>query len=61
MGRSHNDPTADRAIGNTYREQLEDDKFKKCIGTIRYICDLAGFKIEGRIVLRSKKTGRIWR
>lgn len=59
--RSHRDPTADVAIGKTYKEQLEDDKFRKCIGTIRYICDLAGFKIEGRIVLRSKKTGRIWR
>ena len=59
--RSYKDPTADSAIGNTYREQLENDKFKKCIATIRYICDLAGFKIEGRIALRSKKTGRIWR
>ena len=59
--KSYKDPTADLAIGNTYKEQLEDDKFKKCISTIRYICDLAGFKIEGRIALRSKKTGRIWR
>ena len=59
--RSYKDPTADVAIGNTYRDQIENDKFKKCIATIRYICDLAGFKIEGRIALRSKKTGRIWR
>ena len=59
--RSHRDPTADVAIGKTYKEQLEDDKFRKCIGTSGYICDLAGFKIEGRITLRSKKTGRIWR
>ena len=26
-----------------------------------YLCELAGFQIEGRIVLVDKKNGRVWR
>ncbi len=39
----------------------EDQRFHKLLHTIFYLCELAGFQIEGRLVLKDKKTGRIWR
>lgn len=52
------DKTAWEAIRN-----IEDDeeRFHKLLGVIRDICDLADFRIEGRIVLTDKKTGKTWR
>jgi len=52
------DPTAYRAIKNIDKEE---ERFHKLLHTIFYICDIAGFEIEGRIALIDKKTGRIWR
>jgi len=52
------DPTAYEAIRNVDKESI---KFHRLLETIFYICDIAGFKIEERIVVRNKKTGRIWR
>lgn len=52
------DPTAWEAIKNT---DVEDTRFHRLLHTIFYICELAGFGIEGRIVLIDKKTGRVWR
>lgn len=40
-------------------ERNEDAK--KLISTIFYIVNLAGFRVEGRIVLQDKKTGKLWR
>lgn len=54
------DPTAYEAIRNVEWEEAEE-RFKKLLSTIFYICDLAGFRIEGRIVLQDKKTGKVWR
>lgn len=51
------DLTAYEAIKNVERE----DQFKKLLATIFYICDLAGFHLEERLVLKDKKTGKIWR
>lgn len=39
----------------------EDARFHRLLDTIFYLCELAGFRIEGRIVLTDKRTGRIWR
>ena len=39
----------------------DDERFHKLLGAIRDICELAGFRIEGRIVLTDKKTGKTWR
>jgi hypothetical protein len=55
----YSDPTAYEAIKNVDEEEYE--RFHKLLHTIFYICDVAGFEIEGRIVLVDKKTGRIWR
>lgn len=52
------DPTAYTAIRRTDKEEK---RFQKLLHTIFYICELAGFRIEGRIVLVDKRTGRTWR
>lgn len=53
----YSDPTAYEAIKNIE----EEERFNKLLHTIFYICKIAGFEIENRIVLVDKKTGRIWR
>lgn len=57
------DPTATEAIRNVSEEECRDEetRFKKLLDTIFNLCDLAGFHIEGRIVIKSKRTGKIWR
>ena len=39
----------------------ESDRFHDLLDTIFYITELAGFEIEGRIVLKDCKTGKVWR
>lgn len=39
----------------------DDDRFHKLLHSIFDICEKAGFRIDGRIVLVDKKSGRIWR
>lgn len=58
------DPTAYEAIRNIERSQAaeeEDMRFHKLLHTIFYLCELAGFQIEGRVVLKDKRTGRLWK
>ena len=55
------DLTAFEAIRNVEREAEAEKRYKKLLSTIFYICDLAGFHIEGRLTIRDKKTGKIWR
>lgn len=55
------DLTAYEAIKNVDRELEAEERFKKLLSTIFYICDLAGFHIEGRLVVKDKKTGKVWR
>ena len=60
------DPTAYQAIKNIDRKENgndedEDEKFHKLLHTIFNICELSGFRIEGRIVLIDKVTGKVWR
>lgn len=52
------DPTAYQAIKNIDRE---DENFHKLLHTIFNICELSGFRIEGRIVLVDEVTGKVWR
>jgi hypothetical protein len=55
----YSDPTAYLALRNL---ELEGDiRFHRLLHTLVYICEVAGFKVKGRIVLEDKKTGRIWR
>jgi len=55
----YSDPTAFGVISKENEE--ENERFHKLLHTIFYICEMAGFEIEGRIVLIDKKNGRIWR
>ena len=52
------DPTAYEAVKNI---DAETERFQKLLNTIFYICEIAGFHVEERIVLKDKRTGRIWR
>lgn len=54
----YSDTTAFEALRNIDKE---DDRFHKLLHTIFYLCELAGFEIEGRVVLIDKQTGRVWR
>lgn len=51
------DLTAYEALRNVE----EEERFHKLLHTIFYLCELAGFQIEGRIVLRDKRTGKVWK
>lgn len=61
------DPTAYNAMNNVEKEPElkvsteDDERFHKLLNTIFTLCELAGFHIEGRIVIRDCKTGKIWR
>ena len=55
------DNTAYRAIKSADQDRDAERRFKKLLSTIFYICDLAGFHIEGRLEIRDKKTGKVWR
>ena len=37
------------------------NRCRKMINAIKALCDLAGFSIENRIVIRDLKTGKVWR
>lgn len=52
------DPTAYEAIKNLDKD---NERFHKLLHTIFDICELAGFHLEGRIVLRDEQTGKVWR
>lgn len=57
------DPTAGAAMATVKREENAElaDRNHKVIHTIRSIVDLAGFEIVGRITLKHKKSGKVFR
>nr|DAV53807.1 MAG TPA: hypothetical protein [Caudoviricetes sp.] len=58
----YSDPTAYEAIRNVERgADADDDRFHKLLDTIFSICELSGFHVEERIIIKDKKTGKIWR
>ena len=52
------DPTACEALRNIEREE---ERFHKLLDTIFTLCELSDFHVEERIVIKDKRTGRIWR
>lgn len=52
----YSDPTVYNAFKNIDKEG--DERFHKLLDTI---CELSGFHIEARIVIKDRKTGKIWR
>ncbi len=55
----YSDPTAYQALRNIERE--DHKRFCRLLHTLFCLCELAGFEIEGRIVLVDKRSGRVWR
>lgn len=53
------DLTAYQAIKNI--EDREKERLHKLLATIFSICELSDFYIEERIVVRDKRTGKVWR
>lgn len=54
----YDSPTEYAAIKNLEKEEA---RFKKLLKTIFCVCELAGFEVEERIVVRDLKTGKVWR
>lgn len=52
------DPTAYEAMRNIERDE---DRFYKLLDTIFTLCELSDFHIEERIVIKDKRTGKVWR
>ena len=55
----YSDPTAYGALRKIERD--EEERFRKLLDTIFALCELSDFHIEERIVIKDKRTGRIWR
>lgn len=56
------DVTAYLGTKNVIQEENEAErKNKDLIHTFRFLADMAGFEIVGRITIKHKKTGRIFR
>ena len=59
------DPTAYHAMKNMDKDievsERDSERFRKLLAAIFAICDAAGFHIEGRVVVRDNRTGKIWR
>ena len=54
----YSDPTAYTAVKNI---DADEARFQKLLTAIFSICELAGFHIEERIVIRDLKTGKVYR
>lgn len=67
-GEGYTDLTAYEALRRTNRiPYKKNDKYdyekmrhSKMIGAILRICELADFQVECKIVLRDKRTGKLW-
>ena len=61
----YKDPTANKAIAKITKEDLarmdEEDRFYNLLDTLHYIIELAGFEVEGHIVLKDKSNGKVWK
>lgn len=63
----YNDPTVDKAFSNVLKKPESEQelkalaRLKKLMRFLRFTAGEFGFEIEERIVLRDKRTGKIWR
>lgn len=54
----YSDPTAAEAI--THADESYD-RFNKLLGIIFKLCEISGFHLESKIIVRDNKTGKILR
>ena len=52
------DPTAYEAVKDADEELM---RFRKLMGAIYRICELSDFQLEEHIVVKDKRTGKVWR
>ena len=55
------DLTAYEALRNIEAERAAEARYRKLLAVIFSICELSGFHLEERIVLKDKKSGKVWR
>lgn len=56
-GEGYLDMTAYEAI----KKQEEKERFNKFINSVFKLCERYGYILEGRITVKDKKTGRVWK
>lgn len=60
----YNDPTAYQAITNVEKERRHksgENRRDRLLSMIFNLCELSDFHLENRLVLKDKKTGKVWR
>lgn len=57
-GEGYSDPTAYAAYCSIDREER---RFRKLLKMIFSLCEIAGFELVGRITLKDKHSGRVWK
>ena len=60
-GSGYPDPTAYEAIKNLELSEAEIERFRRVVGCILRICELSDMDLGERLVLRDKRTGKVWR
>lgn len=59
-GEGYPDPTAYEAIKRAETDDPDRKRFLRVVGCILRICELSGFHLEEKLVLRDKRTGKVW-
>lgn len=59
-GEGYPDPTAYEAVKRAEPDDHDRKRFLRVIGCILRICELSGFHVEERLVLRDNRTGKIY-
>lgn len=58
----YKDPTAFQAIKQVIKEEeTEEKQLATLIFVLKYIINMAGFELNGRIELKNKKSGRVYK
>lgn len=63
------DPTACKAIRKVDRDRAAEEaewwnsknRLDDLLDCLKYIIEASDFELEGRIILKDKKTGRVWK
>ena len=59
-GEGYPDMTAYKAIKRAEPDDYDRKRFLRVVGCILRICELSGFHLEEKIVLKDKRTGRVY-
>ena len=57
----YSDGTPYEAVRNVESEKRERRRIDRLMQNLRYVCELAGFDIVGRVILKDRSTGKTWR